>query len=107
MRKILLCITVFLFLSGAAYSNTLDGDYYIGEQKVTISHDEEHYYVTYSGDGIKRVLQYEENTPANEQIWVEWINAKQSGTLVLKPDYSSGIYTDYRTSSESYIKKIY
>jgi hypothetical protein len=107
MKKIFFIFSLFILLYGVSYSNTLDGDYYIGEQKVTISHDEEHYYVTYSGDGIQRVLQYEENTPANEQIWVEWINAKQSGTLVLKPDYSSGIYTDYRTGSESYIKKIY
>ncbi len=107
MKKTLFIVALFVLFCGTVYSNTLDGDYYIGEQKVTISHDEEHYYVTYSGDGIKRVLQYEENTPANEQIWVEWINAKQSGTLVLKPDYSSGIYTDYRTGNESYIKKIY
>lgn len=107
MKKTLFIIALFVLFCGTAYSNTLDGNYFIGEQKVTISHDEEHYYVTYSTDGIKRILQYEENTPANEQIWVEWINAKQSGTLVLKPDYSSGIYTDYRTGSESYIKKIY
>lgn len=107
MKKIFFIVSLFVLMYGVSYSNTLDGDYYIGEQKVTIFHDENHYYVTYSGDGIKRILQYEENTPANEQIWVEWINAKQSGTLVLKGDYSSGTYTDYRTGSESYIKKIY
>lgn len=107
MKKTMIRISFLLLMCGAVYSNTPDGDYFIGEQKVTISHDEEHYYVTYSTDGIKRILQYEENTPANEQIWLEWINAKQTGTLVLKPDYSSGIYTDYRTGSESFIKKIY
>lgn len=79
----------------------------LGDIKVTISHDEEHYYVTYSTDGVKRILQYEENTPANDQIWVEWQNAKQTGTFVLKTDYSSGIYTDYRTQQEQYVKKIY
>ena len=107
MKKIFFSIFFLTSISIAVYSNTPDGDYFVGEQKVTISHDDDHYYITYSADGIKRILQYEENTPANEQIWVEWTNAKQSGTLVLKPDYSSGIYTDYRTGSESYIKKIY
>ena len=107
MRKLIFSFSLLLLLSGISYSNTLDGDYFVGEQKVTISHDEEHYYVTYSTDGFKRILQYEENTPANDQIWVEWLNAKQTGTFVLKTDYSSGVYTDYRTQQESYVKKIY
>ena len=107
MKKYIYTVLLFIFSTAALYSQTFDGEYMLGDIKVTISHDDEHYYVTYSTDKVKRILQYEENTPSNEQIWLEWVNAKQTGTYVIKQDYSSGIYTDYRTQQESYFKKIY
>ncbi|MBN8585982.1 MAG: hypothetical protein J0M37_12905 [Ignavibacteria bacterium] len=107
MKKLTFVIFFLIFSAAVSYSQTFDGDYMLGDFKVTISHDEQFYYVTYSTDNVKRILQYEENTPANEQIWLEWVNAKQTGTYVIKQDYSSGIYTDYRTQQESYFKKIY
>ena len=104
MKKLLLIF--FLITSAVAFSQTsFTGNYFIGEQKAVISVDYDHYYITYDSDGQKRVLQYEENTPENDQIWLEYLNAKQTGTLVIKQDYQSGIYTDYRTQKESYIKR--
>lgn len=105
MKKLIFSAVVFLIVASSIYSQSFTGDYFLGDQKVSITFDDEHYYIVYETGGSKRILQYEENTPENDQIWLEWLNAKQTGTLVLKPDYSSGIYTDYRTNQESYIKK--
>lgn len=106
MIKKILVLAAFILIGGLTYSQSIQGDYYLGDEKVSITMDDNSYYVIYAKDNIKRLLQYEENTPENEQIWLEWQNAKQTGTLVLKSDYSSGKYTDYRSGAESYIKKI-
>jgi hypothetical protein len=73
--------------------------------KVSITMDYESYYVVYP-DASKGLLQYEENTPENDQIWTERKNGKRIGTWVFKSDHSSGIYTDYNTGKEQFIKKI-
>lgn len=102
-------VILFLFFSGVIYSQSFTGSYFVGEQKVSITNDDNFYYIIYEADGKKRLLQYEENTPENDQIWLEWqkVNqtTKQTGTLVIKQDYTSGIYTDYRTGQEYIIKK--
>ncbi len=106
MIKISILVFTLFLLAGETTSQSFEGDYFLGDgKKVSITHDENYYYINYESDGSKRVLQYEENTPENDQIWLEWLNAKQTGTFVFKSDYSSGVYTDYRTSQESYIKK--
>lgn len=98
-----------IFFSGVIYSQSFTGNYFVGEQKVTITIEDNFYYIIYEDGNIKRLLQYEENTPENDQIWLEWQKVKQTtrqtGTLVFKQDYTSGIYTDYRTGQEFYIKK--
>ncbi len=106
MVKLLFVLAALLVISISSYSQSIEGDYYLGDEKVSITMDDNSYYVVYAKDNIKRLLQYEENTPENDQIWIEWQNAKQTGTLVLKSDYSSGRYTDYRSGAESFIKKI-
>lgn len=104
-------IVIFLLIlfSGVIYSQSFTGNYFVGEQKVTITIEDNFYYIIYEDGNIKRLLQYEENTPENDQIWLEWQKVKQTtrqtGTLVFKQDYTSGIYTDYRTGQEFYIKK--
>ncbi len=107
MIKISILVFALFVLTADSYTQQIEGNYFLGDEKVSITHDENYYYINYEKDGSKRILQYEENTPENEQIWLEWLNAKQTGTLILKSDYSSGIYTDYRTYKESYIKRIY
>jgi len=109
MIKKILFIAAALFLFAGVYglkSQTLEGNYFLGDQKITISVDDDTYYVKREGTDQRWRLQYEENTPENDQIWVEWQKGNQTGTYVLKSDYSSGIYTDYRTQKESYVKKI-
>lgn len=100
---------LLIFFSGVIYSQSFTGNYFVGEQKVTITIEDNFYYIIYEDGNIKRLLQYEENTPENDQIWLEWQKVKQStrqtGTLVFKQDYSGGIYTDYRTGQEFIIKK--
>lgn len=104
-------IVIFLLIlfSGVIYSQSFTGNYFVGEQKVTITIEDNFYYIIYEDGNIKRLLQYEENTPENDQIWLEWQKVKQStrqtGTLVIKQDYTGGIYTDYRTGQEFIIKK--
>lgn len=104
-------IVIFLLIlfSGVIYSQSFTGNYFVGEQKVTITIEDNFYYIIYEDGNIKRLLQYEENTPENDQIWLEWQKVKQTtrqtGTLVFKQDYTSGIYTDYRTGQEFIIKK--
>lgn len=105
MVKLLIVLAALLIISISSYSQSIEGDYYLGDEKVSITMDDNSYYVVYAKDNVKRLLQYEENTPENDQIWLEWQNAKQTGTLVLKSDYSTGVYTDYRTGKDSYIKK--
>lgn len=104
MKKIITVLSFLLFAS-IAYSQSFTGNYFIGEQKASISVDENYYYIIYEADGLKRVLKYEENTPENDQIWLEYLNAKQTGTLVVKQDYSTGVYTDYRSQKESLVKR--
>lgn len=87
-------------------SQSLTGEYMLGDTKVSISNDEMTYYVIYESDNTQRLLNYEENNLQNEQIWTEWYNAKQTGTFIFKSDYSSAIYTNYRTDKEDYVKKI-
>lgn len=99
---------LFLFLTcAAAYSqNSISGQYLIGEQKASIYADEMAYWLDFDNDNTAYRLTYEENNLENEQIWTVWKNGKQQATLVLKSDYSSGVYTDYRTDKESFVKKI-
>lgn len=108
IKKLLYLIVVIVFYSCITdlKSQSLQGTYFVGDDKVTISADENTYYVSREGSELKSRLQYEENTPENDQIWLEWQKGNQTGTYVLKSDYSSGIYTDYRTLKESYVKKI-
>lgn len=104
MKKLLLF--VFLFSAAAGYSqSTISGTYMIGDKKATISADEMSYWLIHENENSYR-LQYEENTPENEQIWLVRYEGKQKATIRFKSDYSSGIYTDYTTGSESYVKKI-
>jgi hypothetical protein len=77
-----------------------------GDKKVSVSADEMTYWLIYTDDNISDRLQYEENTPENDQIWLVWRNGRQQGTIIFKSDYSSGTYTDYRTAEEFLIKKI-
>ena len=77
----------------------------IGDKKASIGADEMSYYLIYDDDKTHYVLQYEENTPENDQIWRVW-KGETAGTIVFKSDYSSGMYTDYKTMVESYVKKI-
>lgn len=108
MNKIIFTI-IFILFSGVVLSQSLTGNYFLGDKNVTIINDDNSYYIVYEIDGAKRLLQYEENTPENDQIWLEWQKVKQTtrqtGTLVFKQDYTSGIYTDYRTGQEFIIKK--
>lgn len=87
-------------------SQSITGDYMLGDSKVSITNDEMAYYVNYESDKTQRRLNYEENNLQNEQIWTEWYKGKQTGTFVFKSDYSSAIYTNYRTDKEDYVKKI-
>jgi len=105
MKKLFSISIFFFLLSGFSISQSLQGEYFLGDIRVSISMDYESYYVTYP-DGTKGLLQYEENTPANDQIWTERKNGKRTGTWVFKSDHSSGIYTDYKTGAEQFIKKI-
>lgn len=102
ITAILIC---FLKLSELS-SQSLQGKYFVGDYKITISADDNAYYVSREGSELRWRLQYEENTTENDQIWIEWQKGNQTGTYVLKSDYTSGIYTDYRTLKEFYVKKI-
>ncbi|MEO8513330.1 MAG: hypothetical protein ABI543_07210 [Ignavibacteria bacterium] len=105
MIKILILAFAIMFTAGKTYSQSFTGDYNLGDDKISITLDDNSYYVVHETGGIKGKLQYEENTPENDQIWLEWQNGKQVGTYVFKSDYSKGIYTDYKSGQESYIKK--
>lgn len=102
-------LLLFIIISDTVFSQSFTGNYFIGEKKVSITNDDNSYYIVYENEGTKRLLQYEENTPENDQIWLEWQKVyqttKQTGTLVIKQDFTSGVYTDYRTGQEFIIKK--
>ncbi|MCC6864690.1 MAG: hypothetical protein IT280_00865 [Ignavibacteria bacterium] len=102
-----LCLFIILFAAcNLLYSQSqITGNYFIGNKNAVISVDIDNYYITYETDGLKRVLVYETNIPENDQVWSEYLDSKQTGTLVLKQDYSGGIYSDYRTNEEYVIKR--
>lgn len=106
MKKYYLILLFFIAAVSPVFSQSLTGQYLIGESKISITNDEMSYYVLYESDDSQRRLNYEENNLQNEQIWTEWDKGKQTGTFVFKPDYSSAIYTNYRTDKEDYVKKI-
>jgi hypothetical protein len=102
-----LLISILITAGVKIYSQTIEGNYFLGEERIIISADYNNYIVTYSDKNTSSKIVYEENTPENEQIWLEYINGKRTGTFVFKQDYSTGIYTNYQTQKEYYIKKIY
>lgn len=106
MKKALF-IFFILFSAAAVYSqSSISGTYMLGDKKFSISADEMSYWMMYEEPGDARRLQYEEDIPEGDHIWLVWLNGNQEGTLVFKSDYSSGRYTDYRTGAESYVMKI-
>jgi hypothetical protein len=106
MLKYIIIIAALFICVSASESQTILGEYMLGEQKISVTNDEMSYYVYYENDKTQRRLNYEENNLENEQIWTEWDKGSQSGTFVFKADYSSAIYTNYRTDKEDYVKKI-
>jgi hypothetical protein len=106
MIKKLLYILVIACTCSVYSQNIISGTYFIGDKKASISADEMSYWIIHESDNTNCRLQYEENTPANEQIWTVRCGGKRQGTIVFKNDYSSGIYTDYNSGEESYVKKI-
>ncbi|MBZ0203493.1 MAG: hypothetical protein K8I03_10810 [Ignavibacteria bacterium] len=102
----LIPILLLVFISmGSAKSQGLVGSYYFGDSKISIVMDDFEYFVVHA-DGMKNKLTYEENTPENDQIWVESRKGNTLGHFVMKSDYSSGIYTDYSDGKEQFVKKI-
>ncbi len=105
MLKYLAILFVVFAASIPLRSQSITGEYMLGDSKISITNDEMAYYVTYDSDKTQRRLSYEENTLENDQIWTEWYKGKQTGTFIFKSDYSSAIYTNYRTDKEDYVKK--
>lgn len=107
IRKLLFLIGVsaILFGFGEVKSQSLEGSYTIGEEKVEIRIDDYAFYVYRDGGSIKNSLKYEENTPENDQIWIERSNGKRYGTFVFQSHYKTGQFTNYSTGKESQIKK--
>ena len=105
IKFIPLLLLVFIFL-GSTRSQGLEGNYYFGDSKISIVMDDFEYFVVHS-DGTKNKLTYEENTPENDQIWVESRKGNTLGHYVMKSDYSSGIYMEYSDGKEQFVKKIY
>ena len=106
MKKKIILLFLFLSVSFVYSQNSISGQYFIGEQKASIYADEMAYWLSFENESPAYRLAYEENNLENDQIWTVWKNGKQSATLVIKSDYSSGTYTDYRTDKESFVKKI-
>lgn len=106
MKKALF-IFLILFSAAAVYSqSSISGIYMIGDKKASISADEMSYWLLHEDNTEARRLQYEEDIPEGDHIWLVWHDGKQEGTLVFKSDYSGGKYTDYRTGAESVVMKI-
>jgi hypothetical protein len=103
-RKFLL-VLVLMCAGKICSQETISGQYFVGDKKASIHADEMSYYLVYEEDKMVTRLQYEENTPENEQIWLVWYKGKQAGTIIFKSDYKTGTYTDYRTGQESLVKK--
>lgn len=107
MKKFLFAALLFFCAAGIySQSNSISGTYMLGDKKVSISADEMSYWMMYEEPGDARRLQYEEDIPEGDHIWLVWLNGNQEGTLVFKSDYSGGTYKDYRTGAESLVMKI-
>jgi hypothetical protein len=105
MIKKILFILVIVCACSVYSQSRISGSYLVGDKKATIGADEMSYWLMYENEEAQRI-QYEENTPENDQIWRVYLHGNQVGTIVFKSSYSSGIYTDYQTLVESYVKKI-
>ncbi len=104
--KIFVILAVLMISSVFAYSQSLEGTYLVGDQKAQIIMDDYEYFVLHEGSGDKGKLIYEENTPENDQIWIEKQHGKRVGTFVLKSDYSEGMFTGYLDNRQYFVKKI-
>ena len=107
IRKLLFLIgvSVFLFGFGEVKSQSLEGSYTIGNEKIEIRMDDYVFYVYRDGGSIKNSLKYEENTPENDQIWIERSNGKRFGTFVFQSHYNTGVFTNYSDGKELQVKK--
>lgn len=105
MIKFIPFLLFFIFFTGTAKSQGLEGNYFLGDSKISIVMDDFEFFVVHP-DGTKYKLTYEENTPENDQIWVESSKGNTLGHYVMKSDYSSGIYTSYSDGKEQFVKKI-
>lgn len=107
MKKLLYSFAVLFILFAACEvkSQSLEGNYLVGAEKVEIRMDDYAYYVYREGGDIKNSLKYEESTPENDQIWVERKNGKKYGTFVFVSNYSTGVFTNYGYGKESNVKK--
>ena len=107
IRKLLFLIGVSVILFGfsKSMSQSLEGTYTIGEEKVEIRMDDYVYYVYRDGGNIKNSLKYEENTPENDQIWIERKSGKKYGTFVFQSHYNTGVFTNYGDDKELQVKR--
>lgn len=89
-----------------SYSQSLEGTYMVGDKKAHVIMDDYEYFVILEGSEGRGKLIYEENTPENDQIWIEKQSGKRVGTFVLKSDYSEGMFTGYVDNRQYFVKKI-
>jgi hypothetical protein len=89
-----------------AYSQSLEGTYMVGDQKARIVMDDYEYFVIHEDSQSRGKLIYEENTPENDQIWIEKQEGTRVGTFILRSDYSEGMFTGYFDNRQFFVKKI-
>jgi hypothetical protein len=101
----LLGVSIMLFGFSGIKSQSLEGSYTVGDEKIEIRMDDYAFYVYRDGGNIVNSLKYEENTPENDQIWIERSNGKKFGIFVFQSHYNSGVFTNNSSGIESQVRK--
>jgi hypothetical protein len=105
-NKLIVIFAALMISSVFLYSQSLEGTYMVGDQKARIIMDDYEYFVIHEDSNDRGKLIYEENTPENDQIWIEKQYGKRVGTFVLKSDYSEGMFTGYFDNRQYFVRKI-
>lgn len=107
IRKLIFLLGVSVILLGFSEvkSQSLEGSYTVGDEKIEIRMDDYAFYVYRDGGNTINTLKYEENTPENDQIWIERNSGKKFGTFVFQSHYNTGVFTNYSSGKESQVRK--
>ncbi len=108
-KKILfLIIASFIFLTCLHLkSQSIEGDYKVGDTKCSIKMDVDYVFRVYWEDiDNPSLLKYKENMVTGEQVWVEKRKGNVVGNFILQNDYLSGRYVRFSDDAKIDVVKI-